>query len=179
MPTFFLTNGNDTFPGGQPHWINTGEDVVHGLDGDDTIDGGAFNDVLNGNNGVDDLFGGVGDDALNGGADNDDLFGGADGDTLSGNEGNDTLDGEGGNDTLKGGAGNDASFGRDGNDTFDDAGGGVGATDVDTHFGDAGDDILVTAPIEGTAAAVSFDGGSGTDTVAAFGSLIGYTFSNV
>jgi Ca2+-binding RTX toxin-like protein len=179
MPTFNLTNGNDIFPGGQPGWINTGEDIVNGFDGDDDIDGGLLNDSLSGMNGNDEMLGGSGDDVINGGAHDDILSGGTENDTIQGEGGVDVIHGDDGNDTLKGGEGNDTIFGDGGNDTFDVSGDVVGANDIDVLSGGEGDDKILTTLIVGTNASVSFDGGNGTDTVGAFGSLIGYTFTNV
>lgn len=70
MPIFNLTNGNDTFPSGA---INSGDDTINGLDGDDvinaglgadTVDGGEGNDRIHGQDGADSLDGGNGDDTL-------------------------------------------------------------------------------------------------------------------
>ena len=69
-----------------------------GLDGDDTLSGGAGYDTLDGGNGVDTLDGGAGNDILNGGADSD---------SLTGETGNDRLDGGTGADTMTGGEGSD------------------------------------------------------------------------
>ena len=94
----------------------TGQQIIFGRDGNDTLTGssaGDFlfgedgNDTLNGGAGADFLLGGAGTDTLNGGDLNDRLYGGNDGDTLNGDDGNDLLIGEGGADTFNGGAGND------------------------------------------------------------------------
>jgi Ca2+-binding RTX toxin-like protein len=76
-------------------------DVLGGLDGDDSILGGAGNDSLYGLDHFDTLDGGAGNDQLLGGDGNDSLIGGA---------GNDILSGEAGSNTLAGGAGNDLYF---------------------------------------------------------------------
>lgn len=182
MPTWFLTNGADNFPAGGAGlpfpWTNTGEDIVNALDGDDFVDGGALNDVLSGMIGNDQLLGGVGDDVLQGGDGDDDLNGGADADRLFGEAGADLVHGEDGDDELLGGSGSDQIFGDAGNDFFNVAGDTVGPDDVDVLSGGSGNDRMLTAIIAGTAATVTFDGGDGIDTVAAFGSLLGYTFLN-
>lgn len=185
MPIFNLTNGNDTFPSGA---INSGDDTINGLDGDDvinaglgadTVDGGEGNDRIHGNDGADSLDGGNGDD------------------TLYGQAGDDTLNGDDGNDTLDGGAGADSFDGGNGFDTvsFRAAAGGIvvdvdGSTDTgvavgddfvsierfwmgtggDTFIGSAtdntevwgieGDDILTTG-----AGADRLNGGIGNDTM--------------
>jgi Ca2+-binding RTX toxin-like protein len=70
-----------------------GIDEVHGLGGDDLIDGGAGNDNLYGDAGNDVLLGDTGNDNLYGGANNDELLGGTGKDVLNGNSGNDILTG--------------------------------------------------------------------------------------
>ncbi len=76
------TQGNDNLFGDMK------DNILSGLDGDDTIYGGNGNDTINGDDGNDTLYGDNGNDALYGGA------------------GNDTLDGGNGNDTIKGGLSN-------------------------------------------------------------------------
>ncbi|MFS2126780.1 Ig-like domain-containing protein [Pseudomonas sp. Pseusp97] len=99
-------------------------DLLHGLDGNDSLSGG---------NGHDILYGGTGNDTLNGGNGNDSLYGGAGNDTLNGDGGNDLLVGNEGNDILNGGAGDDILIGGKGSDTLT---GGAGA---DTFLWRAGD----------------------------------------
>lgn len=105
-------NGDDTLKGG------FGQDTLNGGAGNDILDGGFDNDTLNGGNGNDTLQGGFGRDTLNGGAGNDTLDGGFDNDILNGGNGNDTLQGGFGDDVLIGGAGNDKLSGGFGNDTY-------------------------------------------------------------
>ena len=95
-----------------------GNDIIHGRNGDDTINGGAGNDTL---------YGDDGDDTLNGNLGDDNLIGGDDSDTLDGGDGNDVLNGSGGSDILRGGAGSD---------TLDDV---LGGNTID---GGAGDDFI-------------------------------------
>ena len=80
---------------------------VHGLEGNDTLNGGSLADSLYGDAGQDLLNGNDGDDSLYGGAGNDTLNGGNGNDLLEGGDGDDVLNGGQGVDTLRGGAGND------------------------------------------------------------------------
>lgn len=106
-PTYSVTGtamgveGNDSLDGG------AGNDTLYGDGGNDTLRGGADNDLLYGGTGNDSLYGDGGNDTLYGDDGNDSLFGGAGNDVLFGGAGNDTLTGDGGNNTLTGGAGND------------------------------------------------------------------------
>ena len=132
-------------------------DSISGSAVSDYIAANAGNDTLLGNDGKDILLGGPGDDSLYGGLGDDYLYGELGNDRLFGEGGNDTLyystwNDRNGQDTLDGGSGNDhfiiASFnglpessnflGGDGNDQFD----------VRTETQDA----------------LSFSGGTGTDT---------------
>lgn len=128
--------GNDRLTG------DAQANILWGMDGNDTLKGGAGNDSLDGGGGVD-----TGDFAdavtkivvtLNNGAGTatigtqqvtlagiEDLWGGSAGDALTGDGGANTLFGNGGNDTLNGGAGNDTLKGGAGNDSL------VGGTGID------------------------------------------------
>ena len=75
-------------------------DLILGLAGDDTLEGGLGDDTLFGGDGVDILKGGGDDDTLYGGAGNDILRGGVGDDTLYGNKGDDNLYGAAGDDTY-------------------------------------------------------------------------------
>ena len=68
----------------------SGDDVLSGGNGKDTIYGGDGDDVITGGNGVDNLFGDAGNDTLTGDNGADNLTGGADDDTLDGALGFDT-----------------------------------------------------------------------------------------
>ncbi len=70
------TTASDSITG-----YNDGENRIFGLDGNDTLTGGALNDQIDGGNGA---------DTLNGDDGNDLLIGGAGDDTLKGGKGNDT-----------------------------------------------------------------------------------------
>lgn len=145
----------DNFGGYDPSGAPTPGQVVQGTNTDDALDGTRGDDVIFGLVGNDRLFGRQGDDVLHGG------------------DGADILDGAGGSDTLNGGVGNDQlSAGDSGADILS---GGDGADVLDAsrdHLalnqtlrlsGDAGDDIIYIALLNGSAAIV--DGGSGADAI--------------
>lgn len=170
MTNFVLTEGADFFP--QPDQNNSGDDVINGLAGVDTIDGGFGNDtinggagddqilsvfgnnVINGGAGTDRLIAGPGDDVLDGGSDfddlfggdgNDALFGGRDSDQLNAGAGNDLLDGGKGNDFMNGASGDDVMVGGEGDDNLD-GGSGIDAMDGgegnDTYIVDTPQDVI-------------------------------------
>lgn len=107
---------------------------------DSTITG----DVLNGDATFDSvLYGLNGNDTVNGGAGDDNLFGQGGNDSLTGNGGNDTLVGGAGTDLIYGGAGNDVirhTLG-DGNGVID----GGADTDTLQVYGSASDDALTAS----------------------------------
>jgi Ca2+-binding RTX toxin-like protein len=114
--------------------------ILSGSDGDDLIDGRAFESgrlTISGRGGNDSLFGAQGNDLLLGG-DGDDL--------LVGGGGNDVLAGGGGNDTLRGGAGRDRLWGEAGDDILLGQGGSGdflrGGPGADTLNGGSGPDRL-------------------------------------
>ncbi len=142
-------------------------DIIHGLQGDDTIDGESGDDCLHGDEGDDHIrggsgndksFGGSGDDTLISGSGDDKAFGGLGDDKIFGGSGEDIIFGDEGDDELHGGSGNDTIYALDGNDTV---------------FGDSGDDHIYSglANTTGTSAYGpgsqhnEIDGGSGEDTV--------------
>jgi Ca2+-binding RTX toxin-like protein len=96
-----MNGGDDTAVGG------LAGDLFLGMDGNDSLSGGAGSDRLEGGDGQDSLLGGTGIDTLLGGTGNDRLDGGADADSLDGGAGDDTLVGTLGTDTLSGGTEND------------------------------------------------------------------------
>ncbi len=118
--------------------------TINGDNGNNVLNGTAFDDIINGLGGNDDLFGHGGNDVLNGGNRRDDLDGG---------EGNDTLNGGNGRDTLRGGAGDDDITGGNGNDTV-------------YYTGNLGDYVIVQNP-DGSFTIQDTRTGSpdGTDTV--------------
>ena len=134
---------------------------VGGMNGNDSLLGGAGNDTLAGGVGNDELRGGAGNDSLAGGAGENPLFGGA---------GNDTLDGTGGtsyavyleattgvNVDLQAGT---ASDGLGGTDTLIALAGVGGSNFNDTLLGTSGDDMFA-----GFAGNDSIDGRGGFDVV--------------
>ncbi|PWC32697.1 DUF4347 domain-containing protein [Azospirillum sp. TSO35-2] len=139
-------------------WGHGGNDIEHGGAGNDTLEAGDGNDTV---------FGGGGNDLIYGRADNDQVHGELGNDTVAGGGGDDAVFGDGGNDLVKGDWGVDTVHGGDGDDTIL-AGivssGGYAQTQADLLFGDAGNDryIVVNQIDAGT---VSFDGGTGTDTL--------------
>ena len=167
------------------------DDVIYGMDGQDTLVAGAGVNVLDGGNGhdslvggalYDELYGGAGADTLDGGAGGDVLFAGdpgwperEDGTTrnlLIGNTGDDQVYGGLGADTLLGGNGDDLLWADGGADSLD---GGDGADTLiagsggDTLRGGAGVDHiafdltlgLALSPPAGMALLVDFDPGGG------------------
>jgi Ca2+-binding RTX toxin-like protein len=89
------------------------------LEGIENVTGSAHDDHLWGEDYIDNVLRGMdGNDSLKGFGANDTLWGGAGNDTLDGMDGVDTLRGENGNDTLYGGAGGDVMIGGLGNDTY-------------------------------------------------------------
>ena len=129
-------------------------DILLGLGGNDTIDGGRGNDELSGGDGNDTLNGGASNDLLDPGGD-DKLFGGNGDDTLNGGDGNDMLDGGNDNDTLNGGEGDNTLLGGDGDDIIN----GGNQNDV----------------VEGGAGADTLNGGTGFNTLSYAGDTIGVT----
>lgn len=132
---------------------NSGENILDGGAGNDTILGGQHVSVFSG----DTLLGGLGDDSIQGGGSNaqDVLYGGAGNDTLRA-AGNGGLYGEEGNDWLVGGMGGGPKpranylWGGTGDDTLE-AGGAMDGGD--------GNDL-----IRGESSAFSVSGGLGDDT---------------
>ncbi|WP_415403522.1 Hint domain-containing protein [Tateyamaria sp. SN3-11] len=79
-----------------------------GVEGADSLDGGAGNDTI---------IGDGGDDTLIGGDDNDSVSGGTGDDSLTGDAGSDTLEGGAGSDIIEAGSGNDSLVGDEGSGT--------------------------------------------------------------
>ncbi|WBU62182.1 Hint domain-containing protein [Paracoccus albus] len=180
--------GADTIDGG------TGNDLIKGLEGDDSIQGGdgldtieggvgsdkllggAQNDLVYGGVGDDSILGDVGDDTLYGGADDDTIRGGDGEDDIFGDDGNDVLHGGGSDDLIKGGAGDDTIYGGDESLVGDSVDGGEGNDVVYggdgqdyVSGGDTGDDTLYGGAgndnIDGFAGKDYIDGGTGNDTI--------------
>ena len=133
------TSGRDTIcGGGGDDIINArgGGDLVTGNGGDDSIAGRNGKDNLNGNGGNDNISGGKKNDAIKGQGGNDTLKGNKGIDSLTGGKGNDSLQGGDGQDILKGGPGRDTLRGGDGDDSLN------GGRGKDQCFGNAGQDTL-------------------------------------
>lgn len=151
-------DGDDTLSGGAQGDLivaAAGHDSLSGNAGDDTLDGGAGNDTMRGGSGADSLSGGSGRDTLSGGDGNDTLDGGANSDRLEGDDGDDSLAGEDGNDALAGEAGRDTLRGGNGDDRLD------GGSGDDSLRGGAGEDSVL-----GGTGGDTIDGGSGDDLLA-------------
>ena len=133
-------DGDDTLTGGAGDDVllgGAGNDVISGGDGEDNIDAGDGDDTnVSGGNGRDLIVGGEGNDTLYGDAGDDQLDGGLGNDTLWGGADNDVLSGNEGQDTLHGGLGDDSLSGGAGNDILN------GGDGDDILSGDAGDDTL-------------------------------------
>ena len=132
MPGSFLVKVGSPVaddPGNLPG--SASDDIIYALAGDD---------VVNGLGGNDQIYGGEGKDTLAGGSDQDTLYGEAGDDTLNGEDGSDYLIGGTGSDTLHGG--NDADSLVAGLNPF---GGGDAATDVNSLYGEFGNDTLYGA----------------------------------
>ena len=133
----------------------SGQDSLVGNSGDDTLLGSAGSDILVGGDGNDRLRGQGGSrDQLFGGSGNDELDGGAGSDTLRGGDGQDTLIGDSGNDFMSGGAGDDNLLGGSGADILN------GDDGQDTLIGESGNDQL-----NGDAGDDSLLGEEGVDTL--------------
>ena len=150
-------DGNDTMNGGAARdylYGGNDDDIINGNGGDDALFGEAGADTIHGNDGNDIIVGSTGIDTLYGDAGIDRLYGGGDGDTLYGGADNDFLYGELGNDILHGGDGIDYLVGSNGDDTLygDDGDDRLyGNNDNDTLYGGVGNDGLF--------------GGYGNDTI--------------
>ncbi|MEL6958823.1 MAG: Ig-like domain-containing protein [Pseudomonadota bacterium] len=171
-------SGDDSILGGG------GDDILRGGDGNDTIDGGNNEDMIFGGAGDDSLAGGDSNDKIEGGSGDDTIEGGEGDDDLWGASGDDSVDGGRGDDTIATAEGNDIVEGGDGNDIIDTANDENPFTtdpgqnlpdvgypglypadldpndDLDTVFGGAGNDSIVTGDDDDT-----IFGGSGSDII--------------
>ena len=131
-----------------------GDDVICALGGNDTVNGGGGDDTIYGSGGDDELSGGGGADTIYGDAGDDDIMGGSEADTIHGGDGADKVSGGTGADFIYGEVGDDDLYGSDGNDTVS---GGAGDDDV---RGGSGNDTL-----NGGAGADRVLGEAGNDTI--------------
>lgn len=107
------TSGDDVISGG------LGIQTINGLDGNDTINGGLAADIIFGGNGDDTLSGAAGADLIYGQPGDDNISGGNEPDRLYGGSGEDIINGNGQSDVaLYGGSGNDTLIGNLGSDTI-------------------------------------------------------------
>jgi Ca2+-binding RTX toxin-like protein len=95
------------------------EDIIIGLLGSDTINGGGGNDKIQGNEDSDKLYGDIGNDVLQGGMGSDQIYGRENDDVLVGGIDDDYLVGDEGNDQIYGSEGDDILIGNAGADYFD------------------------------------------------------------
>ncbi|MCW2243091.1 DUF4347 domain-containing protein [Azospirillum canadense] len=138
-----------------------------GHGGDDLEYGGAGNDTLESGNGNDTVYGGGGNDLMFGRIDNDRVYGQAGNDTIGGGAGDDLVDGGDGNDVLFSDWGKDTVQGGIGDDTImagEVSSGGYSEVQADIISGGDGNDTYIVANGLETGT-VSFDGGTGTDTL--------------
>jgi Ca2+-binding RTX toxin-like protein len=125
---------------------SSGDDVLVGSLGWETINGGAGHDRIDGFGDIDTLNGDAGDDVIVGGAGGDILHGGADADLLDGGSDTDTLWGDDGDDILEGGADADGLNGGAGFDyaryEFSNAAVSINIAQHTAAGGDAQGDVL-------------------------------------
>jgi len=152
------STGDNVLNGGE------GGDSLSGLAGDDTLIGEGGDDVLLGGDGNDDLLDAAGRNFVRGEGGDDSIFGGGQFDDLHGNAGADTLRGFDGDDWVRGGQGDDTLDGRAGDDFISgdrgaDTMAGRDGADIFNTFADAGvDRVLDFSRAEGDR--VRVEGGS-------------------
>jgi len=131
--------------------ITSGDDLIKGNGGDDTIRAAAGDDTV---------FGGDDEDVISGQSGDDIIYGEAARDVINGGSGDDTIDGGDGNDFLNGSTGADVILGGDDRDIIrsnvaaqaygDVVNGGAGGNDFDTlDLRGAGDVRFVNQVIDG------------------------------
>lgn len=117
--TYGGSNTIDTSEGNDLVYLNGGDESVTAAEGDDHIWGlGADRMTAYGGSGDDLLIGSHGDDSLNSGSDNDVVLGNAGNDTITELYGNNKLYGGAGTDTISGGADYDLCHDFDADTTF-------------------------------------------------------------
>jgi Ca2+-binding RTX toxin-like protein len=169
--TKLADNVNVSTLAGYDGWYEggSGNDIIQGSIGDDTLRGGKDNDIVVGDAGNDSIksdsgddivFGGGQDDIVYAGEGNDFASGDAGDDYVSGGRGDDTLAGSWGADYVDGGSGNDVitGDGPDGNTENDEGDVLLGRTGDDTISGGAGADLII-----GGAGTDVMTGGDGSD----------------
>ena len=153
IETAYGNAGNDVFDGSDL----TVAASFEGGSGDDVLTGGSGNDTLSGQAGNDVLTGGTGDDVLTGGSGNDTLRGNAGADQLRGGSGNDTLYADSSDTVIEGGLGSDTLHVEGSTGVSIGAGAGI-----ETAYGNAGNDVFDGSDLT---VAASFEGGSGDDVL--------------
>lgn len=187
MATIQLTNGNSP-----PHSDNGVGNIIIG----DSTAGGTGNDIIDGNDGNDTIYGDIqpvssvpntingGTDDLDGGNGNDHIFAGGGNDTIYGNQGDtagtdaDTIAGDGGNDDIFSHGGNDLVYGDAGASGFYNRGTPSSIFDSpydpdvggdDEIFSGAGNDTVLAGGgndyVEDTVGNNNLSGDGGDDTV--------------
>jgi RTX calcium-binding nonapeptide repeat (4 copies) len=133
----------------------SGNDIICGTHGANSMDGGAGDDDIYGRGGVDSITGNAGNDFIHAGSDNDTVTGATGEDTIFGDEGHDILNGGSGTfDILFGGEGNDRLSVRDG--AVDDGGQcGSGTDRYDMDLVDVPNHIFPTFTIAGSCETVT------------------------
>ena len=127
----------------------TGQVIIDGGRGADTLKGGRQSDLIVGGEGNDTITGGAGNDAIHGGGGNDEMDGGAGGDQLRGGEGDDRILGRSGSDFIQGGAGRDQVEAGTGPDVvYADAEDSVNVGQVSGLPSDASNDMVI-GPVDG------------------------------
>ncbi len=125
------TSGDDVVEGGP------GNNTLSGLAGNDILRGEEGNDTIQGGSGTDFISAGEGDDIATGGTGNDQIFAGPN------DRGDDVFIGGAGNDTLGGGEGDDLLIGGGTNILVDVDGENISDDGFDIIFGGAGNDTLI------------------------------------
>ncbi|MFN8742342.1 MAG: right-handed parallel beta-helix repeat-containing protein, partial [Pirellula sp.] len=150
--------GNDTLVGGSGENVifggaggdtissQFGRGILYGEDGDDLLIGGSYDDHMEGGSGADTIDGGEGSDLIYG-QDGDDrilagngvnvVYAGSGHDIIQGGRDVDTLYGEDGDDKIFGNSGDDVTYAGDGDDLV------LGGEGNDTIYGGAGADQLI------------------------------------
>lgn len=152
---------------------STSGGFVSGTSGDDVIMGGPGNDTLYGNGGNDRICGGAGNDTIRGNGGNDRLDGGVDNDWIAGDSGYDIIKGGGGLDTLRGGTEDDTLSGNAGDD---DLFGDSGADTVDFSESLAGVSVSLEVKLDNVLVAVSFR--EGRDDLVSIENVTGSPFND-
>ncbi|MGV6840740.1 MAG: Hint domain-containing protein [Planktomarina sp.] len=138
--------------------VDSGEDLLYGGAGDDSIRTDGANDTV---------YGESGDDVLEGTVGTQELYGGIGDDSIDGGSGDDSIDGGSGDDSVYGGAGNDTIVVSSGSDLID---GGSGDNTIDVSE-------LTINGVAVTADDIVFDPETGVSTLTHDGGTL--TFENV